>query len=197
MATVTEPMATSDALGGADGTQLPEPLPVLADPLTGPEHGTWRDVPELPLLALSPFLDASVIRDAIAAAFSDDAGATAAAVDQDPAVAPAPQAADQPNVSVQKVTGGVPLHSAASVGRPAGTPTGGPPRSRTPMAAMSRKLVPPADFRRWIRRERVGSPLTRSDGGATAAFLLTLIIILLLVYNIITGFLGWISGFLP
>jgi hypothetical protein len=201
MTTVSEPMATSDALGGADGTQLPEPLPVLADPLTGPEHGTWRDVPELPLLALSPFLDASVIREAIAAAFSDDAGATAGAVDQDPAVAPAPQpapqTADQPNVSVQKVTGGVPLHSAASVGRSAGTPTGGPLRSRTPMAAMSRKLVPPADFRRWIRRERVGSPLTRSDGGATAAFLLTLIIILLLLYNIITGFLGWISGFLP
>jgi hypothetical protein len=65
------------------------------------------------------------------------------------------------------------------------------------MAAMSRKLVPPADFRRWIRGERVGSSLlTRSNGGATAAFLVMLIIILLLVYNIITGFLAWISGFL-
>jgi hypothetical protein len=198
MTTVGEPMTTSDALCGADGTQLPEPLPVLADPLTGLEHGTWPDVPELPLLALSPFLDASVIREAIAAAFSDDdAGATAGAAHQATVVAPAPQTAEQPNVSVQNVTGGVPLHSVVSVGRPAGTPTRGPLRSRAPMAAMSRKLVPPADFRRWIRRERVGSPLTRSNGGATAAFLLMLIIILLLVYNVITSFLGWISGFLP
>ena len=57
MATVSEPMATSDALGGVDGTQLPEPLPVLADPLTGLERGTWRYVPELPLHTLPPVPD--------------------------------------------------------------------------------------------------------------------------------------------
>jgi hypothetical protein len=66
------------------------------------------------------------------------------------------------------------------------------------MAAASRKLVPPVDFRRRIRRERLGSPLwVRSNGGATALLLLMLIVISLLVYNIVTGFLEWISGFLP
>jgi hypothetical protein len=224
MATVSEPMATSDALGGADGTQLPEPLPVLADPLTGLERGTWRDVPELPLLALSPLLDASALREAIAATFGDDADATAEAVDQDPAVAPdpqpAPQATDQPNVPSTSVptasvpTASVPTASvgvlplaAASVGRPVGPPPTGaedrspshrPLRSRPPLAVVSRKLVPQVDFRRRIRREPVGASLrTRSNGGATALLLFMLIIISLLVYNIVTSFLQWISGFLP
>lgn len=220
MATVSEPMATSDALGGVDGTQLPEPLPVLADPLTGLERGTWRDVPELPLLTLPPLPDASVLREAIAAALSDDPTDDPTGPDQHPAVVPVPQMTDQPNVPSARVSSarvpsasvGVPPPAAASVGRLAGPSAGGPPptgagnrstsrrplRSRPPMAAVSRKLVPPIDFRRRIRRERVGSPLrTRSNGGATALLLVMLIIISLLVYNIVTGFLEWVSGFLP
>jgi hypothetical protein len=70
--------------------------------------------------------------------------------------------------------------------------------SGPPMTAVSRKLVPQVDFRRRIRQERAGSLLgVRSNGGATALLLLMLIIISLLVYNIVTGFLEWVSGLLP
>ncbi|MCA1677117.1 MAG: hypothetical protein LC799_34700 [Actinobacteria bacterium] len=55
--------------------------------------------------------------------------------------------------------------------------------------------MPPADLRRWIRRERVGLPeRTRSDGGAAAFFIVTSIIIVLMLYFIITGFLESISS---
>ncbi|HSL07046.1 MAG TPA: hypothetical protein VK887_03615 [Pseudonocardiaceae bacterium] len=227
---MSEPMATSDALGGVDGTQLPEPLPVLVDPLTGLERGTGREVPELPLFTLPPAPDLSAMREAITAALSDHpTDDPTGPVDQHPAVVPtpqpAPQATDQPNVpsasdpgasvpsaSVPTASVGVPPPAAASVGGPAGRPTGGPPPtsvgdhssvhrpllSRPPMAAVSRKLVPQVDFRRRIRQERAGSLLgIRSNGGATALLLLMLIIIFLLVYNIVTGFLEWVSGLLP
>ena len=220
MATVSEPMATADALGGLDGTQLPEPLPVLVDPLTGLERGTGRDVSELPLFTLPPAPDLSAMREAIAAALSDHpTDDPTGPVDQHPAVVPAPQpapqATDQPDVpsaSVPSAGVAVPPPAAALAGRPAGLPTGGPPPtgagdhspvhrpllSRPPMAAVSRKLVPQVDFRRRIRQERAGSLLgIRSNGGATALLLLMLIIISLLVYNIVTGFLEWVSGLLP
>ena len=215
MATVSEPMATADALGGLDGTQLPEPLPVLVDPLTGLERGTGRDVPELPLFTLPPAPDLSAMREAITAALSDHpTDDPTGPVDQHPAVVPAPQpapqATDQPNVPGASDLGasvGVPPPAAASVGGPAGPPPTGvgdhspahrPLLSRPPMAAVSRKLAPQVDFRRRIRRERAGSLLgIRSNGGATALLLLMLIIISLLVYNIVTGFLEWVSGLLP
>jgi hypothetical protein len=220
MATVSEPMATADALGGLDGTQLPEPLPVLVDPLTGLERGTGRDVSELPLFTLPPAPDLSAMREAIAAALSDyPTDDPTGPVDQHPAVVPAPQpapqATDQPDVpsaGVPSAGVAVPPPAAALAGRPAGLPTGGPPPtgagdhsparrsllSGPPMAAVSRKLVPQVDFRRRIRPERAGSLLgVRSNGGATALLLLMLIIIFLLVYNIVTGFLEWISGLLP
>lgn len=44
----SEPVVPSSALFGADGTELPDPLPVLLDPLTGPEPVTWWDTPDLP-----------------------------------------------------------------------------------------------------------------------------------------------------
>lgn len=37
----SDEVPTTSALFGADGTQLPDPLPVPADPLTGPEHSAW------------------------------------------------------------------------------------------------------------------------------------------------------------
>jgi hypothetical protein len=208
MVTVSEPMTTSDALGGADGTQLPEPLPVLADPLTGLELSTRWDVPELPPLVLLPIPDASVtaLSDDLTDEPTDD---PTRSVDQHSAELPDPQSAPQatgqpdapnvnapnvavpsaavPSAAVPSATVGVPPHSAASVGRPA----------RPPMAAVSRKFVSTADPGRRIRRERVGlPPQTRSNGGVAALLLFMLIMICLLVYKVVTGFWEWISSFL-
>ncbi|MGQ0776788.1 MAG: hypothetical protein ACT4NY_20615 [Pseudonocardiales bacterium] len=45
-----EPPPTSSALFGPDGTDLPDPLPVLPDPLTGPD----LHPPDPPTSALFP-----------------------------------------------------------------------------------------------------------------------------------------------
>lgn len=234
-------MPPSDALSGLDGTQLPDPLPTLPDPLARPEQGTWQTAPEFPPFVLPPLPDASAIREAIAAALGvdfDAPGDTRGAADQDPDAAPAPQAPPQaterPNAPQANV--GVPPPAATSAGEPAAPPaalppaapaaapsrtggedrssprqpqvtapmpatpsqprrTGGSRRDRPPTGAAARAPLSPADLRRLIRRERVGSPLrTRSDGGAAAFFIVTSIIIVLMLYLIITGFLESISS---
>lgn len=236
MATMSEP--TSDALFGVDGTQAPE---TLADPSAWPGRGSWQAVPELPPMWMPPALDDTALREAIAAALGDDAGAPAEAVEQEAAAVPAPQAEPQPtgqpkapdvnvpDVNVADVKVAAPPHSPASAGASAGAPTGrhgteawgrsvprGPqvpavilpapsqPRRpaglgyRPPMAGASGESAPLTDLRHRIRRERVDLPLRgSSNGGATAFFLVMLIIIGLLVYNIITSFLDFISGLLP
>ncbi len=243
MTTMSEP--TSDALSGVDGTQAPEPL---ADPSTGPGHGSWRDVPELPLIWLPPAMDDTALRKAIAAALGDDPGAAAETVDHDPAATPAPQAAPHatrqprvpdvkvpdahtpdahtPDVNVPNVNVAVPPHTATSAGAPTGRPAPTeaadrssprrpsvsaliPPapsqsrrsarlRYRPPMAGALRESAPLTDLRRRIRREHVDLPVpSRSDGGATAFFLVMLMIAGLLVYFIVTGFLDSLSSLLP
>ncbi len=66
------------------------------------------------------------------------------------------------------------------------------------MAGASRESAPLTDLRRRISRERIDSPLrSRSDGGATAFVLTMLIIMGLLAYYVVTGFLDAVSRFLP
>lgn len=80
---VSEP--PSDALFGADGTQLPEPL---SDPMHW--RGTWWETPELPAASLPPLPDTSVMREAIEAALRED---PTDPVGQDPAAGLPPQPA--------------------------------------------------------------------------------------------------------
>lgn len=131
-------MPPSDALSGLDGTQLPDPLPTLPDPLARPEHNSWQAAPEFPPFVLPPLPDASAIREAIAAALGDDfddTGDITETEDQDPDAVPArqagPQATEQPNAPQANV--GVPPPAATSAGEPAappaGVPAGGPPRT--------------------------------------------------------------------
>lgn len=69
---------------------------------------------------------------------------------------------------------------------------------RPPMAGGSRESAPLTDLRRRIRGERVDLPLrSRSDGGATAFILTILIIMGLLAYYVVTGFLDSLSRLLP
>lgn len=142
---MSEPMPPSDALSGLDGTQLPDPLPTLPDPLARPEQGTWQVAPEFPPFVLPPLPDASAIREAIAAILGDDFGATGdtrGAADQDSDAAPAPQAppqaTEQPNAPQANV--GVPPPAATSAGEPAAPPAGAPaaPPAGAPAAAPSR-----------------------------------------------------------
>jgi hypothetical protein len=71
---------TSDALFGPDGTQLPEPQPVLPDPLVGPGTAGTTDLygpatPQLPPTRPVPLpsgLDPAAMREAIRAALGDE-----------------------------------------------------------------------------------------------------------------------------
>ncbi len=121
-------MPPSDALSGLDGTQLPDPLPTLPDPLAGPEQATWQAGSELPPFVLPPLPDASAIREAIDAALGDDVRGIAQAEDQDPGAAPAPQAEAQvaEHSNAPKANVGVSPPAATSAGEPA-TPSAGAP----------------------------------------------------------------------
>ena len=120
MVVMSEP--TSDALCGVDGTQAPE---LLADPSAGPGRGFLQGVPELPPMWVPPLLDDTALRQAIAAALGDDAGAPAEAVAQDAAAAGQPKAphAEAPDVTGADATGTAPPHSTASAGASEGAPT--------------------------------------------------------------------------
>lgn len=205
MATMSE--STSDALFGVDGTQAPEPLP---DPPTGLGRGTWRGAPELPSIYLSPVMDDTALREAIATALSDDPPEP---VDQDRA-APAPQPGGSPARSAEpapQVPGqvpGQPPASADSRSSPLVPPlfpsTQSRPRRsiglryRPPMAAAFRGPVPPADLSRRVGRDRPGVPRSSPGNLALGAGLfVAFIIVVVLVYSIVTGFMESISRLVP
>ena len=142
-------MPPSDALSGLDGTQLPDPLPTLPDPLARPEPGTWQAASEFPPFVLPPLPDASAIREAIAAALGVDFGATGdtrEAADQNSDAAPAPQAppqaTEQPSAPQANV--GVPPPAATSAGEPAAPPAAPPV---APPAAAPAPTAAPAPSR--------------------------------------------------
>ena len=172
---MSEPVPPSDALSGLDGTQLPDPLPTLPDPLAGPEQATWQAAPEWQPLELPPLPDASAIREAIAAALGDDfgdTGHTGETVDQDPPVAAAAQAASQATEqpTAPRANVGVPPPSATSAGEPAGpstagpSPTGGEGHSspRQPQVAAPIPAIP-------SQPRRIGARLRNRPPAAAAA----------------------------
>lgn len=216
MATMSE--STSDALFGVDGTQSPEPLP---DPSTGLGRGTWRGASELPPMYLPPVLDDSALREAVAAALADDPTEPV----NDHAAAPAPPA--EPGGPSAPQPGGSPAPSVGPASQATGSQvTGQPPASagahpsplipplfpstpsrprrsvgsryRPPMAAAFRKPVPPTDLRRRVGRDRPGVPRSNTGNLALGAVLfVALVIAVILVYNIIIGFLESISRLVP
>lgn len=83
---MTDPSATADALSGSDGTQPPEPFPLLADPLAFGDAGTPALAPMvLPPLPAGP--DPEEMRRAIAAALADDELDASAEAAQQPTAA--------------------------------------------------------------------------------------------------------------
>ncbi|HEX8759450.1 MAG TPA: hypothetical protein VF734_05625 [Pseudonocardiaceae bacterium] len=165
---MSEPVPPSDALSGLDGTQLPDPMPTLPDPLAGPEQATWQAAPEFPPFVLPPLPDATAIREAIAAALGDDlgdTGGTGKAQDQNPGVAAAAQAAsqatEQPTAPQANV--GVPPPSATSAGEPAGPSTAGPSTEGPSTAGPSPSTAGPSptggEDRSSPRQPQVAAPI--------------------------------------
>lgn len=165
-----EPVSASNALFGPDGTQLPDPLPVFLDPLTGPEPGT----PDLP--PVLPVPDASAMGAAIAAAFgAGPAGPGAAAASPHPP-ATFPHRQPAPPVVWQPLPRG---------------PAGSVPH-RPPLSAPSRTFrpIPPADLRRGHDRRRPGSSV-----GTRAGCVIALIVFGVVAFSIIAGIIDWVSAF--
>ncbi|MDQ4104178.1 MAG: hypothetical protein M3186_10875 [Actinomycetota bacterium] len=199
---MNEPM--SDALFGIDGTESPEVLP---DPSA---RAGWRDAPDLPPLVLPALPDASVIREAIAAALGED---PTRPVDLDLDASAQPHAAQvkaaQPNPTTQVgglPPGGSPSHRTVAPSVTTTVASPGPlprrtvrlPRYRTPLAAASREPVPQIEFGRRATRRGPALPLrTRSNGGAGIALVMGLIIAGLLVYFIIAEIVESVTRLLP
>ncbi len=188
----------SDALFGADGTESPELLP---DP-SG--RGRWRDVAELPPLELPAVPDASAMREAIVAALGEDPNGP---VNQDPAAAPAPQPAAQPNAPHQDAPqpnttqqdASQPNVAQQDASRPPTPPRPGGPNYRPPLATTSYTPTRPIDVRRRGGRQG-GRGLpghSRSSGGAGVVYIVGFIIIGILVFSIIAGIVQSISRLLP
>ncbi|MGH4013148.1 MAG: hypothetical protein ACRDSL_04295 [Pseudonocardiaceae bacterium] len=190
---MSEPVDASSALFGPDGTELPDPLPVLPDPLTGPERGEWRDAPTIPPVPLPAMPDARAMREAILAQLGED-----------PPAAPSSSTAETrpvPHPGAHPQTAGVgafpyqrPLPrpvGSATMGGPAAPgshrpPVSGPPRALSP--------VPPADLRRRISRELPAGLPTRLAGGVRTGCVITLIIFGVVAFNIIAGFMQSVSA---
>lgn len=69
---MSEPFDTSNPLFGVDGTELPDPLPVLPDPLTGPQRSVWQDAPAVSSVPLPPPVpEVRAMREAIDAVFAE------------------------------------------------------------------------------------------------------------------------------
>ena len=137
---VNEPM--SDALFGIDGTESPEVLP---DPSA---RAGWRDAPDLPPLVLPALPDASVIREAIAAALGED---PTRPVDPDLDASAQPHAA-QVNAAQPNPT---------QVG---GLPPAGPPSHRTVAPSVTTTVASPGPLpRRTVRPPRYRTSLAASS----------------------------------
>ncbi|MGH4025838.1 MAG: hypothetical protein ACRDRV_14780 [Pseudonocardiaceae bacterium] len=85
-----EAVPTSSVLFGTDGTQLPDPLPVLPDALTGPEHSVRLRIPELSAVPLPPLPDGRAMQAAITAVLADDPAAHVTRPVRNPPAHPAP-----------------------------------------------------------------------------------------------------------
>jgi hypothetical protein len=170
---VSEPGGPSDALSGADGTQLPDPMPVFPDSLAAPETRRDQDVFGSEPVGLPALPDERAVREAIAAALGDEPPARAQR-------GPAPPGTGRRPAGSQRVT----TRPAAPVQRgPAGSaahraPTSGPSGSFLPVA--------PADLRRRISRDVAGGPLP--GRWTNRGCFIAIAVIALIVFSFLAGF---------
>lgn len=212
-----------DALfGGFDGTELPEPLP---DPLG--RAGWRDELPPFTLPAfpntrlMREAIAAALGEDPTGPVDQDPGALPAQQPAAPPNVAPpsvAQATTAQPNVPLTHVTAPLPRPASQAAGPrpgqpgqrvrpvvPVPAPSSAPPprrssglRYRPPLAAGSRIPVQLGDLRRRVGRPRPGLPVrTRSNGGAGAFFVITVILFALLAYGVISGIAEAIARLIP
>lgn len=170
---MSEPGFPSDALGsqdrpdalfGLDGTQLPDPPPVLADALTGSQPDPWQDIPTVPPVPLAPALDVRAMQDAINAALGPN-----------PAAAPAPAGAGA--VVRRRPVVPQPVVPAGSQGP--GRPVPHRPQAPVPARVFApARALAPADLRRRVVRDfPPGRPQARSVAGSRTGCVVALLIV--------------------
>lgn len=190
---MTEPTAPSnsvDALFGVDGTQLPDPLPVLADPLTGPEQATWRTPPTVPPAPLLPALDVGAMHEAINAVFGE--GLAAPVVRPTAAI---PVNAPRSGAAAQARPVGAVLRP--RVPHPVEPPPAraGRPVPRRPLIPTPARAIPPADLRRRINRDLLGARRqTRSAVGTRPGCVIGLFIFGVVAVNVVAGIVRSLSA---
>lgn len=170
---MSEPGGTSDSLSGADGTQLPDPMPVFPDSLAAPEMRRDHDVYGSEPVGLPALPDERAVRAAIAAALGDEPPAQAQR-------GPDPPGAGRRPPGSQRVTT-----------RPAAQVQRGPAASaahRAPASGPSGSFLPiaPADLRRRISRDVAGGPLP--GRWTTRGCLIAVAVIALILFSFLAGF---------
>lgn len=166
----SEPVPTSSVLFDADGTQLPDPLPVLPDALTGPQHSHWPgDAPEFTPVPLPPVPDGQAMREAFDALLGDrQAG-------PEPGPEPGPQA-----------------WSPAATRAPATRAPAGyaPPTLPRPVAP----VAPRGALRRRITPESARQLQIRSSSGVRTGCVIALVIFGVVAFNIVAGIVQVVAG---
>lgn len=176
-----EPVPTSSVFFGADGTQLPDPLPVLPDALTGPEHSRWADdIPELAPAPLPPMPDGRAMREAITAALGDAPQAPP----------PAPAGHGPPGQAPYRPLVPVPYQPPGPVAPRAQPAT--PARPTLPRAVAP--TAPGGELRRRSGPESARGLQTRSSSGVRIGCVIALIIFGVVAFNIIAGLVQAVAG---
>lgn len=204
---MSEPIGGSSALFGPDGTELPDPLPVLPDALTGP--GLAEVVPSTagPRPVEPPAVDPEM-RAAIGAVLAEDTGP-----ERPPAVRtshrPAPPSARPPqrgappdwhHAGPPDWRHGAP-QLAPSMARglpqvPGAPPLGSTPAIQPPLAGPARqtgsggRLTAPGPGDSARRYRRASAVPSRSRGGSNAGWLVLLLILAALVYSLVIELTG-------
>lgn len=170
-----EPIGSVDALFGADGTQLPDPPPVMPDALTGPTFGADpRASSPVPLPAVP---DADAIREAVAAALAED---------------PAPPPPETPRGRPVRRP---PPRRRAPGAQPAAPypPAAAYPQRggayRPPVVAAPRTVqpAPPGDYRR-TRAQRPLGGRSRTGRGSPTGCVVTLIFLAVVMFTFLGEF---------
>jgi hypothetical protein len=186
-----------DALSGVDGTQLPDPLPVFADALTGSQPDPWQDIPTEPPVPVAPVLDVRAMQEAINAALG---AAPAGPVHPPPAATPAgplpgrapgrpPPGGAMGGVPRRRpvVPQPVPPIGSLGTGRPV------PRRPQVPVPARAfapARALPPADLRRRIVRDFPSAPQARSAAGTRTGCVVALVVLCVVLLCVIVFGMG-------
>lgn len=184
---------TSDALFGPDGTQLPDPMPVLPDPLVGPGTAAPAGqgqpvVPTTPAVPIPPGVDTSAMREAIRAALGDEP-VVRRPVEEEPAPPP-----EEPLESLRTPPSGIPVQRPpqAPPQPPSAAQGGGQPQPGGPGPPAAQRPRPPA--LEQARSDHLTHRHRGSSGGGWIGCIVVLIFVAVVAYNLISALVDAFTG---